>query len=125
VSGTGVAVPLSCQGTTGATCKVSLTLTTVKTTKGRTLIGVAARVTKVRTTVTVGTGSASLTAVQSQTVTVSLNGAGQKLLGQVSKLPAKLVVTQTLASGQTTTISSQTVAFKGKKHHHKHHKHHR
>ena len=61
----------------------------------------------------------------SQTVTVSLNRAGQKLLGQVSKLPAKLVVTQTLASGQSTTISSQTVAFKGKKHHRKHHKRHR
>jgi hypothetical protein len=122
VSGTTASVKVSCAGTTGATCKLSLKLTTVETLKGHTLLGVAAKGKKVHRTVTVGSASASLTATASTTAKVALNRTGRKLLATLHKLPAKLLVTQTLGSGKTATITSQTVTFrvKPRPHHHKH-----
>ena len=119
VAGTSASVRISCAGSSGATCKVSLRLTAKETLKGGKVIAAAARKKKItHQTVTVGTASASLTAGDSQLVTVKLNGTGKSLLARLHTVQAKLVVSQSRSDGTTATISSQTVTFKSKKRHH-------
>ena len=112
MSGTTAAVPVSCTGTTGATCNLHLAITVTETLKGHRLIGVTARATrrKVRKVVTVGSANVTLTAGQTETVRISLNGTGRHLLAGHRTLKVKLVVSQRVAGG-TKTVSTQTLTF--------------
>ena len=115
VAGKTASIRLTCNGSTGQTCAATVQLSIVETLKGRKVIGVAARGRRVKTVI-VGSGAATLAAGQSQTVKVSLNGAGARLLATRHKLPAKLAVSQRLRSGQPVAVLSQTVTFKVKRH---------
>ena len=66
-----------------------------------------------------GTTSATIRAGRTQTVQISLNRTGRKLLAARHKLTAKLTVTQRIA-GRNRTISTQKVTFKAPKHRVKH-----
>jgi hypothetical protein len=118
VSGTTVSVPIACKGDTS--CKVSLKLTVTETFRGHKLIAVSARRTKVRhKTIVLGTASATIRPGRTQTVHISLNRTGRKLLAARHKLTAKLTVTQRIA-GRNHTVSTQKVTFKAPKHRIKH-----
>ena len=60
----------------------------------------------------VGSAAVTLTAGNAQTVRISLNGQGRKLLASRHVLKVKLVVTEALGNGQSATVSTQTVTFK-------------
>jgi len=90
---------------------------------GRNLVGVTARASTERKVVVVGSGSATVNAGQTRTVTISLNGTGRKLLARRHRLEVRLGVTQTFASATGAaaiaprTIASRVLAFKAHKHH--------
>ncbi len=114
VSGTTVSVPITCTGDTS--CKVSLKLTVRETLRGHRVIAVSARKAKVtHKTLVLGTKSATIGAGRTQTVHISLNRTGRKLLAARHKLTAKLTVTQRIA-GRNRTLSTQKVTFKAPKH---------
>jgi hypothetical protein len=118
VSGTTVSVPITCKGDTS--CTVSLKLTVTERFRGHKLIGVSARKAKVRhRTVVVGTATARIKAGRTQTVRISLNRAGRKLLAARHKLGVKLTVSQRIA-GRSRTLSTQKVTFKAPKHRGRH-----
>ena len=118
VSGTTVSVPIACKGDTS--CKVSLKLTVTETLRGHKVIAVSARKSKVtHKTIVLGTTSATIRAGRTQTVHISLNRTGRKLLAARHKLTAKLTVTQRIA-GRNRTVSTQKVTFKAPKHRIKH-----
>jgi hypothetical protein len=122
-SGKTAKVPVSCSGPAGATCVVGFKLSVTETLRGHKVIAVSARgrAKNHKKVVGVGSASAALAAGQSQTVSINLNGAGRRLLKGRKNLKASLTVTQTLLDGTTTTLSQQTVKFKGKKKHRHHH----
>jgi hypothetical protein len=103
---------VSCSGPAGATCRLALKMTVKETFVGHKLISVTARRKVTKKVVVVGTASATLSAGQSQTLRIALNGTGRRLLASHHKLKAKLVVTQAIANAITTTVSTRTVTFK-------------
>jgi hypothetical protein len=123
-SGKTATVPVSCSGPTGATCALGFRLSVTETLRGHKVIAVSARAArgkpkKHKKVVRVGSATTNLSAGQSQTVSIALNGAGRRLLKGRKSIKATLTVTQTLIGGTTTTLSRQTVSFKGKKKKHK------
>ena len=116
VSGTAALVRVACAGAPGAQCNVSLRMTVTETFRGQKLIAVAARVR--HKVLGVGSAAVTLTAGNAQTVRISLNGQGRKLLASRHVLKVKLVVTEALGNGQSATVSTQTVTFKTHTHRH-------
>jgi hypothetical protein len=123
VSGTTARVPVSCTGTTGSTCTLTLNLTVTEKFKGHRLIAVSARrqVGTHHKVVVVGSRHLTLIAGQSQAVLVSLNRAGRQLLALRHHLATTLHVSQLIPGGRAVTVSTQTVMFKTR--HHRRHKH--
>jgi hypothetical protein len=119
VSGNTASVRVTCTGAAGAQCNVSLGMTVTETFRGHKLVAVAARVR--HKVVGVGSATVALTAGNAQTVRVSLNGQGRKLLASRHVLKVKLVVTEALGNGQSATVSTQTVTFKAHSHRHGRH----
>jgi hypothetical protein len=118
VSGTTVSVPITCTGDTS--CTVSLKLTVTETLRGHRVIAVSARKAKVtHKTLVLGTKSVTIRAGRTQTVHISLNRTGGKLLAARHKLTAKLTVTQRIA-GRNRTLAAQKATFKAPKHQRKH-----
>jgi hypothetical protein len=109
VSGSTVSTTVTCSGVATASCAITLTLTSVETSKGSKLIAVSAakKPKTARRTVTVARTTVTLAGGQSETVHVKLNGAGERLLSSLHKLPVKLVC----ATG-TTQLSSQELTLK-------------
>ncbi len=112
-SGPTVSVTMSCQGLPSQSCGGSITLTSHVTTQGSNTIAVAAKAKKkpkpkpkkITTVRTVASGSYSVAAGKSVTVTLKLNSTGQKLLSQFYKLPATLQVGGTTSAKKTVTFS--------------------
>ena len=119
VSGNTASVRVTCTGAAGAQCNVSLGMTVTETFRGHKLVAVAARVR--HKVVGVGSATVALTAGNAQTVRISLNGQGRKLLASRHLLKVKLVVTEALGNGQSATVSAQTVTFKTHTHRHGRH----
>ncbi len=116
VSGTTASVRVTCTGAPGAQCRLSLRLSVNETLRGHKLIAVAARVR--HKVVGVGSAAVTLSAGSAQTVRISLNGQGRKLLASRHVLKVKLVVTEALGNGQSAPVSTQTVTFKTHRHRH-------
>jgi hypothetical protein len=115
VSGNAASMPISCSGQTGAQCKLTLTLTVTETLKGHKVIAVSASKGKThKKVVTVGRKGVTLTAGSSETVKISLNGAGKQLLKTRHALKAELRVTEDLGNGQTHAVATKTVTFKAR-----------
>ena len=103
VNGKVVAVRVTCTGTSGAHCRVTLKLTARD--RHHKLVGVG------KATVTLAAGHARI-------VRISLNRAGRNLLATRHTLKVKLAVIEATGNGHTTTVSSQTVTFKAHRHGH-------
>jgi hypothetical protein len=123
VRGSTARVRISCAGPTGATCVLALKLTVTETLKGHRVVAVTARSSghKVRRVVVIGRANAVLVAGETETVRVSLNRVGRRLLARHSRLTATLRVTQILASGHAVTISRRVVTFKARSSHRRRH----
>src|SRR5439155_6529812 len=102
------------------TLLMQITLTEILS--GRNLVGVTARANTGRKVVVVGSAGATVSAGQSRTAKISLNGAGRKLLARRHRLKVRLRVTQTFASTTGAaamaprTIASQILTFMAHKH---------
>ena len=122
-SGRTVSVPVSCAGSTGATCQLVLTLTVTEKFKGGRLIAVIAgrHAGRHRKIVVTGTARVNLTAGQAQTVLVALNRAGRHLLAARHQLATTLQVLQVLPGGHLVAVSTQQVTIKTP--HHKRRQH--
>ena len=89
---------VTCKGTRGQRCTVTLKLTTrEKTTAGKLVSASAAKTTE--RTVAVGTRTVTLAAGIGETIHVKLNAAGLRALARLNKLPVALRVTQTTSKG--------------------------
>ena len=113
VSGNTASVPVSCSGSSGQTCSVTLTLT------GKNEVSIESRKHAKRhhKLVTVGSAHVTLTAGQTRVVRVSLNRTGTTLLAQHHTLKVTLRAAQTLVNGHTETVAARTLTFKAPKHH--------
>ena len=114
VSGSTASVRVSCTGPAGATCRLAFELTVNETFKGHKLVAATARATgrETRKVVVVGTANVTLGAGQAQTVRITLNRTGRRLLASRHVLKANLGVTQATAAGVTVTVSREIVTFK-------------
>jgi hypothetical protein len=122
VTGGAATVRVACAGTTGAQCRVTLTLSAFELLHGHRVVAVTATGSAHRRhrTVILGTTRATLAAGRSGAETVTLSGAGRRLLAARHRLTAELSVTQTLASGRVVTVNGQAVTFTSAKRGHGH-----
>jgi hypothetical protein len=117
--GTTASVQISCAGAPGAQCQLSLSLTVHETLKGHKIVAVTARSGhRKHKLVVVGSASVTLTAGSTQTVKISLNHKGRKLLKSRHKLKVTLHVSEAVGGGQTKTVATKTVKFKARGHRH-------
>jgi hypothetical protein len=106
--GASASVVIACNGAAPQTCSGTYTMTSHETVVGKSVTAVAAsthKTTKPKPTtkqVTVGSGSYNLAAGATETLSVSLNKTGQKLLRRFYKLP--VTVTLTGATSATGTL---------------------
>jgi len=115
ISGTTASIPLRCTGQSGANCHLVVKLTVIETLKGHKVIAVTAAKTT-RKTVTVGSTTVTLIAGQRKIVKVSLNHTGRVLLRARHALKVRLLVTETLANGNSVRVTNQVLTFRTKKH---------
>ena len=119
VAGDTASVRVTCAGAPGARCSLSLRMSVIEKLRGHKLVAVTARVRNKATVV--GSAHVTLTAGAAQTVRISLNGPGRKLLESRHVLKVKLVVTEALGNGRSATLSTQTVTFNTHGHRHGRH----
>jgi hypothetical protein len=117
VAGTVAGAQVSCVGSAGSSCMVTLTLTVVEKLKGGKVVAVSAakHKTKSKRTVVVGSSNVTLAAEQSETVKVALNGTGKRLLASRHNLPVNLTASQ--SGGASSTLAVTFKAAKKAKHH--------
>jgi hypothetical protein len=103
-----VSVPLRCTATSGSCAPATVHLAVVEQLRNGRVTAIAATKKSKTTKRTVVIGSATLTLIagQSETVKVSLNSVGKKLLAQYKKLAAQV---QVLSEGQT--LKTQIVSI--------------
>ena len=107
-SGATISVRVSCTGSTS--CKIKLTASVRETVRRGKVIAIAALSTKTKTikkTITIASKTATSPAGSTKTITLTLNGAGKRLLAKHHPLKAKLTVTQS-----RTTVTIKTIALK-------------
>ena len=112
VRGPIVIVPINCGLVDDIVCIFILKLTVTETLERDKVIAVSANAKTQKRTVTVGTKSVTLAAGDSETVRVSLDAAGQRLLKSRNKLSVKFTATALRANGTMVGVSRQTVEFK-------------
>jgi hypothetical protein len=111
LSGTSASALLRCAGSSGASCTIAVSVGVRETLKGGKVIAVSAKAKgkpKIRNrTITIGSTTVTLSAGQSRTVVVVLNGAGERLLARDHAVAAKLTAREGSA-----VLDTQTVTFK-------------
>ena len=110
-SGPSAQLTFTCSGLSGQTCSGGFAATAHETKRGSSVVGVAARKHKKKpkkvVLVNLGSGSYSVAAGGSQTISFRLNGTGKKLLSRLYNLPS----TFTFSATSGTTIGPRTVKF--------------
>ncbi len=119
--GPAASVKVTCGGTAGAICSLTLRLTVVETLRGHRLLAASAvgRKGGSHRTVLVGTARVSLVGGQTRTVRVVLNQAGKRLVSRLHGLRARLQIEQGNITGSASLVFSKAVAFKAPTHHHR------
>jgi hypothetical protein len=119
---------ISCTGSTGTSCEIESTLTTVEKTRGGMPVAVSAKHhSKTHSKqLTVGSSKLSIPAGQRVTIAIQLNSTGKSLLSKFGKLPVHLTAVL-LTAGHRSTVIAQNLTVKPhktkhKKHHHHHHR---
>jgi len=115
VSGTSASTVVSCTGAAGTSCTVTLTLSVLETLSGHHVTGVAAAASGKGTkrSIVVGSKTVTLAAGSSESVTVTLDAAGKKLLASRRRLPVKLLASQ----GSTGRAAFTLLFVQAAKHH--------
>jgi hypothetical protein len=108
VSGATARVPVSCRGSAGSTCTLTLKLTVTERLKRHALTR--------HKVLVVGSRRVTLTAGHSRTVLVALNRTGKHLLAARHQLKATLRVVQVLGDRRLVRVSTQTLTFKALHH---------
>ena len=118
VTGSTVSANVTCTGPATGSCTITLTLTSVETSKGSRLLAVSAakKGKTTRRTVTVGAVSVTLAGGQSETARVKLNATGRRLLGSLHKLPVELVCVTGATTISTETLTLKAASKQPKKH---------
>jgi Carboxypeptidase regulatory-like domain len=120
VRGTAANVPLRCNGTSGATCKLTITLAVTETVRDGSLVTVsAASALQRHKVVTVGEATVILQAGKSKTVEVALNSTGRQLLAKRHTLKVKLTVAVPGAA-KASAVAGYTLTFKAGRGRHTH-----
>jgi hypothetical protein len=103
-------VAITCAGSPGSSCSVTVQLTVVETIRGGKVIAVIASTTSKRTVI-VGASTTSVTAGHNKTVAVSLNATGERLVTARRTLSVKIKTIQggTQVSGPTITFRAPSV----------------
>ena len=107
---------VSCTGSTS--CKIKLTASVRETIRRGKVIAVAASTKKTKTikkTITIASKTATIPAGATKTITLTLNGAGKRLLAKHNPLKAKLTVTQSRRTVTSKTITLKTNTKKKKR----------
>jgi hypothetical protein len=122
----GVLLKLTCRGAPGQRCGGKAVLSSVEHFSHRRLTAVSERRHRraaSKQPVTVGKSQFALSAGQTESVLVSLNSTGRKLLARFHTLPLRLqVIFTNPPSGRATVIARRTLSVKAKPRHKRHHK---
>ena len=110
----GATLKLSCSAKAGQRCQTNEKLSSTETVKGGTPIAVTSTAKKRKKRVVVGSKSMSIAAGHTQTIVITLNAVGNRLLKRFGKLPVTLTVRLTL-TGHTTTVAARKLTIKPKK----------
>jgi len=108
VSGTTASTPITCHGVGGSTCTITVALSVVETLQGSKIVGISAATRSAkrrRATVMLGSATAVVSAGQTKTVRIALNGAGRRLLTTRHSLAAKITIS---SAGHAVTTSAVT-----------------
>ena len=100
LAGQTVKFAVLCVATSGQTCKVVVTLTALEHLRRGKVVAVSSRVKRV----VVGTATVLVSAGNTRTVSVKLNGTGRKLLARFGKLPVTAVIKLIGPTGQTLSV---------------------
>ncbi len=92
-SGSRISVTIGCTGGQGSRCTATLALTSTETIHAGKVVAVTAAKRPKRTTLSLGRMPVTINAGSSEVVTLSLNGAGRRLLATRHQLPATLTIT--------------------------------
>ena len=114
----GVDVTVACGGAASQSCSGNVTVTTIETLHGSTVIAVTAIAKHRKRVVTVARGSYSLAGGKSITLKLKLNSKGRALLKRFGKLPVIVKISQANSAGQQVAISHRKLTIKAKKHKH-------
>ncbi len=112
-SGTSAGASVSCTGSAGSSCTVTLTLSVVQTLVGNKVVAVSASKHKHKRTVVLGKTTVKLAAGKTKTVSVSLNATGKRLLKSRHTLSVELTASQ--KTGVKSTFTVKFTAKKGKR----------
>ena len=112
-----VFVPLHCAATSGSCQPASVQLTVVEQLRGRRVTAIVAtkKGKATKRTVVIGNATVTLGAGQSQTVRISLNTAGKKLLALRKELPVRVQVTTQGHVLEAKTVTMVRSVHKGKR----------
>jgi hypothetical protein len=113
-----VDVTVACGGAATQSCSGDVTVTTIETVHGSTVIAVTATAKHRKRVVTVARGSYSLAGGKSITLKLKLNSKGRALLKRFGNLPVIVKITQANSAGQQVAISHRELRIKAKKHKH-------
>jgi uncharacterized delta-60 repeat protein len=108
VSGTTASMPITCHDVSGASCTITAALSVVETLQGNKVVGISAATRSAkrrRATVVLGSATAVVSAGQTKTVRIALNGAGRRLLTTRHSLAAKITIS---SAGHAVTTSAVT-----------------
>jgi hypothetical protein len=112
VSGASAQVTVSCPTGSSTSCPVKVILVVTEKLLGRKVIGISTRKRTTTRKVTLGTASATLQPGTHRQLTVSLNGAGKRLLAARRTLKVDLSMTQNDASPVTQHVAFQAARRK-------------
>jgi hypothetical protein len=112
-SAIGVVLKLRCSAAAGQSCRTTERLTSTETINRGHPIAVTNQKRKQRVVV-VGSASATTSAGNTQTITITLNGLGHSLLTRFHKLPVTLTI-RVSTHGRTTNVATRQLTIKQKK----------
>jgi hypothetical protein len=105
-TGSRIRITIGCTGVQGSHCTATLALTTTETIHAGKVVAVTATKRPKRKTLSLGHASVTINAGSSESVTLSLNGVGKRLLATRHRLPATLTIT-----GANRTLDRRVIVF--------------
>lgn len=110
-TGPKIRITIGCIGVQGSRCTATLALTATETIHAGKVVAVTAVKRPKRKTLSLGRTSVTINAGSSESVTLSLNGAGKRLLATRHRLPAELTITEA-----NRTLDRRVIVFHSKTH---------